>query len=466
VRLLADLATGGDLKVVIYGTGYVGLTAGAAFAYLGHSVTCVDIDEEKVQALQQGKTPIYEPHLDQMLAAAQGNLEFTTDGPKAIAEADVIFIAVGTPPLDDGGPDLSSVEAAARAVGENLQGAFTVVVNKSTVPIGSTRWVDSAIREAYAAKHGGQLNGSFAVCSNPEFLRQGAAIQDILYPDRVVVGCEDKRAFELMYALYRPILEQSFSEPTFLPRPKHLHTVPLISTDPASAELIKYAANAFLSVKISFINEMAALAERVGADVTQVAKGIGLDRRIGSRFLQAGLGWGGSCFGKDSAALVSAARQHDLEMPIVEAARRINYELRQRVVEKLLGDQESLEGKTVALLGLTFKPHTDDLRDSPALEVAERLLERGAKVKVHDPVAMERAKRERSDLDLHYCETPCDAAEGADAIVLATDWPEYAMLPWQQIAESMEGATLVDGRNFLNKSKVEQAGFAYMGMGR
>ncbi len=264
----------------------------------------------------------------------------------------MVFIAVGTPPLPSGSPDLAYLRSAAQSIGEYLDGAFTVVVNKSTVPIGCGNWVESLVRESYAQHHGKQLNGHFAVASNPEFLREGAALQDSLYPDRVVVGADQPRALEVLYTLYRPVLDQTFPSPTFLPRPEGLGAVPLISTDLASAELIKYAANAFLALKISYINEIGRLAERVGADITQVAKGIGLDARIGTRFLQAGIGWGGSCFGKDTAALISTAAEYSLNMPIVQAARDINHCQRVRVIERLLGELKILKGRTIGLLGL------------------------------------------------------------------------------------------------------------------
>jgi UDPglucose 6-dehydrogenase len=294
------------MNVSIIGTGYVGLTTGACLAYLGHGVTCVDADQRKVEALQAGKIPFFEPYLPELVADARHNLTFTTRYADAIPQAQVVFIAVGTPPGPNGSPDLKYLEAAARCIGEYLSGEFVVVVNKSTVPIGSGNWVGSIVRDAYEKRTGKKANGAFAVASNPEFLREGSAIFDSLYPDRVVVGSDEQRTAEVLYSLYRPLLEQEFQAPSYLPRPERMTAVPLISADVASAELIKYAANAFLALKISYINEIGQLAEKVGADIGQVAKGIGLDARIGMRFLQAGIGWGGSCFGKDTAALVAA----------------------------------------------------------------------------------------------------------------------------------------------------------------
>ena len=382
------------MNVAILGTGYVGLTTGACLAYLGHQVTCVDPDAGKIGALQRGEVPFHEPHLEDLLVAARPNLKFTMDYSEAIPGAQVVFISVGTPPGVGGAPDLRYLQAAAEGVGERLGHHFTVIVNKSTVPIGSGNWVGALVRDA--AERRGRGKDCFAVASNPEFLREGSALLDSLYPDRVVIGADDPRTAEVLYTLYRPILDQTFQPPPFLPRPDRVGGVPLISTDLASAELIKYAANAFLALKISYINEIGQLAEKVGADISQVARGIGLDARIGTRFLQAGIGWGGSCFGKDTAALVSTASEYGLDMSIVKAARDVNRRQRERVVEKLLGELKILKGRTVGLLGLAFKPHTDDLREAPALDVARHLLERGARVKVHDPVAMSRFKKEYS----------------------------------------------------------------------
>ncbi len=296
------------MKVSIIGTGYVGLTTGVCLGFLGHKVTCIDSDPKKIGMLQAGKTPIYEPFLTELMAAAQPNLQFCTEYAGAVKDADVIFIAVGTPPSPDGSPDLKYLRAAAQGIGQHYDGDFLVVVNKSTVPIGSGNWVGSIVRESYEQHHGRKANGHFSVASNPEFLREGTALHDSLYADRVVIGSDNNRALEVLYSLYRPILDQTFAPPTYLPRPEELGAVPLISTDLASAELIKYAANAFLATKISYINEIGQLAEKVGADISQVAKGIGLDARIGTRFLQAGIGWGGSCFGKDTSALVATAQ--------------------------------------------------------------------------------------------------------------------------------------------------------------
>lgn len=440
------------MRITIVGTGYVGLTTGVCLAWIGHEVTCLDTDEAKIATLESGRTPIYEPHLEALLAQCGERLRFTASYAEAVPGRDAVFLAVGTPPMASGGPDLSYLRAAAAELGRYLDSDFTVVVNKSTVPVGSGNWVDSLIRES-------DPRGTFCVSSNPEFLREGSAIHDSLYPDRVVVGADSERGLEALYSLYRPILEQTFTPPSFLPRPEGCSAVPLVTSDLASAELIKYAANAFLALKISYINEIGHLADRVGANIAAVARGIGLDRRIGGRFLQAGIGWGGSCFGKDTAALIASAAEYGLSMPIVKAARESNYRQRSLAVEKLLGELKILKGRTVGLLGLAFKPNTDDLRDAPALDIARQLVERGARVRVHDPVAMEGARRELATADVLFCQSPEQLAAGADALILITEWPEYSALDWAAIGASMRQRVLLDGRNFLDPNVLERCGF-------
>src|SRR5579871_4694674 len=452
------------MNVSIIGTGYVGLTTGTCLAFLGHKVTCIDSDERKIALLRAGKTPIYEPWLTELLAEAAPNLRFCTDYASAVPNAEVIFIAVGTPPSANGSPDLKYVSAAAQGIGQHYAGDFTVVVNKSTVPIGSGNWVDSIVRESYEKHHGKKANGHFSVASNPEFLREGTGLHDSLYPDRVVIGSDDPRCLEVLYSLYRPILDQTFAPPPFLPRPENMGAVPLISADLASAELIKYAANAFLALKISYINEIGQLAEKVGADIQQVAKGIGLDARIGTRFLQAGLGWGGSCFGKDTAALVATGTEYGLKMPIVEAAREVNFRQRERVVEKLLGELKILKGRTIGLLGLAFKPNTDDLREAPAIDIACKLIERGCRVKAHDPVAMERFQREYGALGVICCESAQQVFDDVDAVVLVTEWQHYRELDWERIPALMRSPILVDGRNALDRARLTRYGFRYVGI--
>lgn len=452
------------MRVAVLGAGYVGLATATSLAYLGHEVVGLDVDEAKVAALRRGEPPFFEPYLADLMILAASHLRFTARPEEAIPQAEVIFIAVGTPSLPDGTPDLSQVRSAAQAIGRHLGEGFTVVVNKSTVPVGSGNYVEALVRRAFREAHGDEPDGRLAVASNPEFLREGQALHDSLYPGRVVVGAEDRRAIEVLRELYEPILEQSFTPPPFLPRPERMGAVPFLTTDLASAELIKYGANAFLALKISFINELARLAERVGADIREVARGIGLDHRIGPRFLQAGLGWGGSCFPKDTAALLAMGREYGLSLPITEAAREVNFGQRNLLVDKLLAELRTLKGKTVTLLGLAFKPHTDDLRESPALALADLLLKRGAFVRAHDPVALPRARQEVV-LPLEYAETPEEAFKGADAVVLATDWPEYRTWPWERLRGLLRTPLVVDGRNFLDGKALAAIGYRYVGMG-
>ncbi len=341
-----------------------------------------------------------------------------------------------------------------------------MVVNKSTVPIGSGNWVGTLLRDSYGRKHGTRPNGNYAVASNPEFLRQGAGVYDTLYPERIVIGADDVRAIDVLTNLYRPLLNQSFPAPSFLPRPEKLTAVPVVTCDLASAEMIKYAANAFLAIKISFTNELARLTEKVGADITQVTHGIGLDSRIGPRFLQAGIGWGGSCFGKDTAALVATSKEYGVDMPIVQAARDVNYQQRSRVVETLLHELKILKGRSVTLLGFAFKPNTDDLRDAPSLDIARQLIHHGASVTATDPVALENARRLYPDLGVIYCPDPVEALQGADAIVLVTEWPEYSALDWAGIKPKLNTPLILDGRNFLDRGELERLGYRYIGIGR
>lgn len=450
------------MKVAILGTGYVGLTTGVCFAWLGHDVVCLDTNAEKVNSLIAGKIPIYEPGLADLLEESRSRMKFTTDHHEAIPSADVVIIAVGTPPSPDGSPDLRYLRAASEQVGQWLDTEFTVVVNKSTVPIGSGNWVESLIRSAFEKKNGVKSDGRFAVASNPEFLREGTALLDSLYPDRVVIGGDNPKALSVLKELYRPVLEQSFPAPPFLPRPEGLTHVSLVATDLASAELIKYAANAFLALKISFINEIGNLAERVGADVREVARGIGLDSRIGPRFLQAGLGWGGSCFGKDTAALVATAGEYGLAMPIVSAARDVNKRQRVLVVEKLLGELKILKGRRIALLGLTFKPDTDDLREAPSVDIARRLLQHGATVVAHDPIASKAFLLDHPGLEVLVAPTPEECLNDTDAVILVTEWAHYLSLDWSALASRMRNRVVVDGRSSLDRAAMERAGFRFL----
>jgi len=451
------------MRVAIIGTGYVGLTTGVCLAFMGHSVSCLDSDEEKIKAIKDGKLPIYEPFLEDIFQEALAHLHFTSDYAEAIPEAEVVFIAVGTPPTPSGAPNLEFLSQAARSIGQHIQQDFVVVVNKSTVPIGSGNWVDSLLRDAVGGRHD-KSAVQFAVASNPEFLREGSALHDSFYPDRIVIGADEPRALEVLYSLYRPILDQTFMAPSYLPRPDTVGAVPLLSTDLASAELIKYAANAFLALKISFINEIGLVAERVGADIGEVGRGIGLDSRIGPRFLSAGIGWGGSCFGKDTAALIATAGEYGLHLPIVEAAKKINSRQRDRVVEKLLNELKILKGRTVGLLGLAFKPNTDDLREAPAIEIAQKLIDRGVRVKAHDPIAMERFEREHGQMGVHLCQSAEQVVEDCDAVVLVTEWNDYRDLEWEALAKKMRSPLILDGRHTLDREKLTRAGMRYIGL--
>jgi UDPglucose 6-dehydrogenase len=445
------------MKVTIIGTGYVGLSTGVCLAFIGHDVYCVDTDEAKIAALRAGKTPIFEPHLEAVMEAAKTRLNFTTKYEEAVPGSDVVFLAVGTPPLPSGSPDLTYLSSAARTLGSLMGDRFTVIVNKSTVPVGSGNWVDSIVRDVCPA-------GDFCIASNPEFLREGSALGDSLYPDRIVIGSDNPRGLDVLYQLYRPILDQSFTAPSFLPRPSDCNSAPLVTTDLASAELIKYAANAFLALKISYINEIGNLAGKVGANIQHVAKGIGLDKRIGPRFLSAGIGWGGSCFGKDTSALISSAQEYGLTMPIVQAGRETNYRQRDHVVEQLLGALKILKGRTIGLLGLAFKPDTDDLRDAPAIDIARRLIERGARVRAHDPVAMANAQQQYPTLGIQWCDTEEQLAQGTDALVLVTEWDQYRDLDWAQLKTVMRTPIILDGRLFLDRAKITEAGLQFISL--
>ncbi|HMF75474.1 MAG TPA: UDP-glucose/GDP-mannose dehydrogenase family protein [Bryobacteraceae bacterium] len=451
------------MRVAIIGTGYVGLTTGVCLAFMGHKVTCLDTDEGKIRNLEAGKIPIYEPYLEEVLAESRKNLTFTSSYSEAIPGSEVVFIAVGTPPTPSGAPNLEFLSQAARSIGRHIDPGFTVVVNKSTVPIGSGNWVGSLLRDAVEQRED-KASIQFAVASNPEFLREGSALHDSLYPDRIVIGADEPHALEVLYSLYRPVIDQTFPAPSYLPRPEEVAAVPLLSSDLASAELIKYAANAFLALKISFINEIGLVSERVGANISEVGRGIGLDSRIGPRFLNCGIGWGGSCFGKDTAALIATAGEYGLHLPIVEAAKKINSRQRDRVVEKLLLELKILKGRTIGLLGLAFKPNTDDLREAPAIEIAQKLIDRGVRVKAHDPVAMDRFRREHGDMGIHLCQDGRDVAEGCDALVLVTEWSEYREMDWAAVAKSMRTPFLLDGRHVLDKEKLTRAGFHYVSL--
>ncbi len=433
------------MRVAMVGTGYVGLVSGACIADFGHQVICVDKDGTKISALNAGEIPIYEPGLGELVRTnvEQGRLSFTTALDEAVAEADAVFIAVGTPSRrGDGHADLSYVYEAAREIAAALRG-FTVVITKSTVPVGTGDEVERIIREL-------RPGDDVAVVSNPEFLREGAAIHDFKHPDRIVVGTDDERAKKIVAEIYRPL---------------YLNQAPILFTGRRTAELIKYAANAFLATKITFINEIADLCERVGADVQEVARGIGLDNRIGSKFLHAGPGFGGSCFPKDVRALIKTAQDHDVPMRILEAVETVNDTRKRAMARKVSAAFAGvLRGKTVAVLGLTFKPNTDDMREAPSIPLITALQDMGAKVRAYDPVGMEQAKQVLTDVT--YCRGPYDCVEEADAVVIVTEWEQFRALDLGRVSDLMACPVIVDLRNVYRPEDMKKHGFAYSCVGR
>ncbi|NJK55225.1 MAG: UDP-glucose/GDP-mannose dehydrogenase family protein [Pleurocapsa sp. SU_5_0] len=448
------------MRVCVIGTGYVGLVTGVCLSHIGHDVICVDNNEEKVKLMQSGQSPIYEPGLSELMksSAESGKLTFTTDLSKGVAHGEILYIAVGTPPLPTGESDTRYVEAVARGIGTHLKDEYKVIVNKSTVPIGSGDWVRMIILDGHK-ESGSTVEISFDVISNPEFLREGSAVYDTFNPDRIVLGGNSDKAISMMQDLYQPLVSRKFAEDQSLPE------VPVVVTDLSSAEMIKYAANSFLATKISFINEVANICDRVGADVTQVARGIGLDSRIGGKFLSAGLGWGGSCFPKDVSALVHTANDYNYESELLKAAINVNQRQRLLVLEKLQNELKILKGKTIGLLGLTFKPDTDDMRDAPALDLIEQLNRLGARVKAYDPIVSQSGLSH--GLSNVIIETNAEMlADSCDALVLVTDWKEFLKLDLQKIAKLMNHSLIIDGRNFLDREAVQAAGIRYIGMGR
>jgi UDPglucose 6-dehydrogenase len=433
------------MRVTMIGTGYVGLVSGACFADFGHVVTCVDKDASKIERLKKGEIPIFEPGLDELVKdnVEQGRLFFTTDPTEAIRSADAVFIAVGTPSRrGDGHADLSYVYAAAEDIAGLMDG-YTVVVTKSTVPVGTGDEVEEIIKKK-------RPDAQFAVVSNPEFLREGAAISDFKRPDRVVVGTDDERARERMRDLYRPL---------------NLNETPIIFTARRTSELIKYAANAFLAMKITFINEVADLCEEVGANVQEVARGIGLDNRIGRKFLHAGPGYGGSCFPKDTLALMKTARDAGAPIELIETTVRVNSARKQKMAQKIIEALDgNVKGKTIAVLGLTFKPNTDDMRDAPALEIVPTLQAEGARVRAFDPEGMNEAKHMLKDVT--FASGPYDCVQGADAVVMITEWDQFRALDFERIKDALKAPVVIDLRNIYRPEDMRAKGFQYVSIGR
>ena len=435
------------MNIAIVGTGYVGLVSGTCFAEMGAHVTCVDIDAQKIQKLKDGIMPIYEPGLEELVKRNVGfeRLKFTTDLTEVLDDVEVVFSAVGTPPDEDGSADLKYVLAVARQFGQHIN-KYTILVTKSTVPVGTAKKVKAAIKEELD-KRG--VDVPFDVASNPEFLKEGAAIKDFMSPDRVVVGTESEKAKEVMTRLYRPLMLQNFR---------------VIFMDIPSAEMTKYAANAMLATRISFMNDIANLCERVGANVDSVRKGIGTDTRIGSKFLYAGCGYGGSCFPKDVKALVHTGMDNDYHMEVIEAVERVNEKQKSIVYDKIIKAVGDVKGKTIAIIGLAFKPETDDMREAPALVVIDKLLNDGATVRVFDPIAMDECNRRIGDV-VTYCKNMYDAADGADVFALMTEWRQFRMPSWNVIQKVMTGNVVIDGRNIYDRQELEELGFVYTRIG-
>ena len=447
------------MQICIVGTGYVGLVTGTCLAEIGHRVVCVDDDREKIATLKRGQIPIFEPGLDSLVERnwREGRLSFTTDLGEGIEAATVIFICVGTPPLDDGDADLSAVEQVARRIGE-MATSYKLVVEKSTVPVQTGMWIEKTLKV-----YKGDERVGFDVASNPEFLREGSAVDDFLHPDRIVVGVEHPRAERLLRDLYEPIVNRTFTCPIH-GRCHEAGPVPFLVTDIRSAELIKHASNSFLATKISFINSVADLCELVGADVELVAEGMGLDRRIGRAFLKAGLGFGGFCFPKDLQAFVKIAQRCGYDFSILREVERINQSRIPMAVRRLKEHLWVIRDKVIGVWGLAFKPDTDDVRFSPAIVLIKQLLAEGAVVRAYDPKAMEKARQEFPSLVC--CEDPYEVASGADALVVATEWKEFESLDLTQVKALMRRPLMLDGRNLFDREKMRSMGFEYLGIGR
>jgi len=455
------MVEGESVRLAIIGSGYVGLVAAACFAELGHEIACVDNDCQKIKRLQAGEAPIYEEFLPELLAKHRGrSLEFTTDLKQALAGVAAVFIAVGTPPTEEGEADMSYVEEVSRAVAQTLDG-YKVVVEKSTVPVFTHDWVRKVML----------LNGaepaSFDVASNPEFLREGSAVRDFLYPDRIVLGVDNQRCSRVLHKIYEPLSSgRYYKEASRIPGPAEPKIPPVIVTSAKSAELIKHASNAFLATKVSFINAVASICEAVGADIKQVCDGIGADSRIGRRFLNPGIGYGGSCFPKDLKAFHAVARECGYDFRMLEEVSRVNEEQLVRFVRKVKGALWTLRGKKLAVLGLAFKGGTDDIRESPAVTVVEMLLREGCEIRAHDPAAMERARAVLPERGISYCGSVYEAAREADALLILTDWKEFASLDLERLRSLMAYPIVVDGRNLYDPTAMSAAGFNYYSIGR
>lgn len=451
------------MQVTIVGAGYVGLTTGVALAYLGHSVTVLDKNRRLIEKLSGGTCPFYEHALDALMQQARENISFSCSY-AGVEDCDMVMIAVGTPPQNNGDADLRHLEEAALSVANRLKPEeYPLVVIKSTVPPGTAYRVQGLINRVVAGRG---LRPGVSVVSNPEFLREGSALADAFYPDRIILGACDYTVFSAMKELYAPVLEQNFQPPDGLPRPPGYARPALVETNPVNAELIKYASNAFLAMKISFINEFAMLAELLGADIIEVSRGVGLDCRVGDKFLNAGAGWGGSCFSKDARAIIATARKYGYTLSLVEMALEVNHRQRKIVASKLRSLLDRVPGSTVGVLGLSFKPGTSDTRDTPATDVIMELLNLGVFVKVYDPAAMENYRQQNPGLNVEYAASPEELARDCDALVLLTEWEQFKQADWRKIRRQMKGNILIDGRNLLDPGVMRGLGFVYRGVGR
>jgi len=452
------------MKISVIGTGYVGLVTGVCLSEIGNEVICVDKVKEKIDILKDGNCPIYEPCLENFIKnnISRGRLSFTNNISEAVKKSDIIFISVGTPSLPNGQADLSFVEQVAVEIGKFIDDG-KIVVNKSTVPIGSGDWVSMIISESID-NNNPKKKVNFDVVSNPEFLREGSAVEDTFFPDRIIVGSSSEEAIEKMLKLYRPLIEQSFDWPQekrLIPKGKK---VPVVVTDLTSAEMIKYASNSFLATKISFINEIANICEKVGADVKAVAKGMGLDKRIGPLFLNAGIGWGGSCFPKDVSALTYIASEYGMTPQILNAVINVNKEQRLKIVKKVQDEVKIVKGKTIAVLGISFKPNTDDTREAPSVSIMNSLSKLGAKIKTYDPIVKERPDSLTEKVKI--CRDEYDTVKDADILILATEWGKFAELDFNRVKQLMNSHIIIDGRNLFDRDYLKKLGFRYIGIGR
>ncbi|MCL6087168.1 MAG: UDP-glucose/GDP-mannose dehydrogenase family protein [Actinobacteria bacterium] len=453
------------MKVCVIGVGYVGLVTGVCLAEIGHNVICIDNIDGKIEKLKNGISPIYEPGLELFIKKnlKSGNISFINDIKSGVENSEIILISVGTPSLSNGQADLTYVENVAKEIGKYINNE-KVIVNKSTVPIGSGDWVSKIISESIE-KNNSNKNIKFSIVSNPEFLREGSALVDTFFPERIIIGSSSKKAIEKMLELYKPLIDQSFNWPSDIPRlfPERKN-VPVVVSDLASAEMIKYASNSFLATKISFVNEVANICEKVGADIKKVTEGMGLDSRIGPKFLNAGIGWGGSCLPKDVSALAYTAKEYGYISEILNAVAAVNIKQRNKIVKRVQDELKIVKGKTIAVIGIAFKPDTDDVRESPSIYIMNSLIHLDASIKAYDPIVKKRPKSLNEKVTL--CKDAYEAIKDADLLILATEWKEFKHLDYSKIKNLMAHNIIIDGRNLFDKEKLQSLGFKYIGIGR